>query len=282
MGPVNCDARADSMQIQISDDAWFEAVAHPEAAGDRFGFRLPSMPPPEVQKHYNAIHGIATLEHAFAIYRCFRARLPAGGADPMIMDFGAGWGRVARFFLRDTAPGHLWAVDPNPLSHEWLRKTGLPCRIVESDSWPPIPDAPQGRFDLIYANSVFSHLSERLFNAWIPHLLSLLRPGGRLVFTSRGLAFIDRMEKQSRQPGWRQGRIFGDLRLLRSQYEAGEFVFRRTRKRNVVPSGRDFGHALVPKDYFERRYPGCLVEFREHVPGMSQTLFVAASPSLIP
>jgi SAM-dependent methyltransferase len=266
------------VQIQISDDAWFEAIANPERHGSTFGFRLPSMPPAHVQKRYNALHGTAVLQRAFDLYRCFRAYLPAPGGAPMIMDFGAGWGRITRFFLRDTTPENLWAVDPNPQSLLWMRKTGLPARIVESQPLPPIPVAAQDRFDLIYANSVFSHLSEEYFNAWMPHLLSLLRPQGRLVFTSRGLAFLDRIEAQSKRPQWKQEAVFGDLSLLRSRYQSGSFVFRRNRGEDAVPSGSDFGHALVPRDYFERRYPGCLVEFREHVPGMSQTLFVAAGP----
>ena len=264
------------MPIPISDEQWFEAVAHPEAGAGRFGFALPGMPPVHVQKRYNALHGEETLRRAFAIYRCFRSCLPAV-PDPMIMDFGAGWGRIARFFLRDTAADRLWAVDPDPKSVVWMRRTGLPCRIVKSEPLPPIAAAAQERFDLIYANSVFSHLSEDYFNAWMPHLLSLLRPGGRLVFTSRGEAFLDRVEAQSARPGWKQKKAFGDVGALRSRYARGEFIFVRNRDDDAALSGSFFGHALVPRGYFESRYPGRLLEFRQHVPGLSKAVFVAGN-----
>jgi len=263
------------MYIEISDEQWFEAIAHPESSGNRFGFALPALPPAGVQKRYNAQPGLATLKHAFAIYRCFSSHLPKRKADPLIMDFGAGWGRIARFFLRDTPAGNIWAVDPLPDSIYWMRKTGLPCNIVKSEPLPPIPGIAGTRFDLVYANSVFSHLSEDYFNAWIPYLLSLLRPEGRLVFTSRGNAFLNRMEAQSKKPGWKQKEIFGDLPALRARHAAGKFIFLRNRGDNAALSGSFFGHALVPKAYFERNYPGCLVEFAEPVPGLSQAVFVA-------
>lgn len=262
---------------EISDQNWFEAISHPERAGERFGFVLPSFPPDNVQKRYNGQHGEAALNHAFAIYRCFKRHLPARHGAPRVMDFGAGWGRVARFFLKDTAPENIWAVDPLVESVDWMRKTGLPCTIVKSEPLPPIPGTAAARFDLIYANSVFSHLSEKYFNAWIPALLALLAPQGRLVFTSRGHAYLDQVERQSQRPGWRQRAVFGDLARLRERYAAGEFIFLRNRGDEAPLSGSYFGHALVPKAYFEKNYPGCLVEFADNVPGMNQAVFVASN-----
>jgi len=194
------------------------------------------------------------------------------------MDFGAGWGRIARFFLRDTEAGNIWAVDPLPDSVAWMQETGLPCVIVKSEPLPPIARVADERFDLIYANSVFSHLPEDYFNSWIPHLLSLLRPQGRLVFTSRGESYLARVEAQSKKPGWKQKEVFGDLSRLRARYAAGEFIFLRNRGDDAALSGSAFGHALGPKTYFEKKYPRRLIEYSEKVPGLSQAVFVAKNP----
>ena len=55
------------------------------------------------------------------------------------MDFGAGWGRIARFFLREARPQDIVAVDTMSFAIECLRKTGAAFQIVHNPPAPPIP-----------------------------------------------------------------------------------------------------------------------------------------------
>jgi hypothetical protein len=253
--------------LEISDERWFQAIADPESGGGLLPFPLPSFPPDPIQRGYNGRTGLANLEEAFSFYRYLRPLLPANG---QVMDFGAGWGRIARFFLRDTAPANIWAVDPMPRAVTWMRKTGLPCTIVSSQPQPPIPGVAEARFDLIYAHSVFSHLAERQLLAWLPYLVSLLEPRGVLVLTTRGRNFIAGLEQRNARGGWRKRRAYGNLARLRRRYEAGEFIFVQDRTGGLQPP--DFGQAFVPEGYLRRAFPGLQIQFSEDVPGVAQAV----------
>jgi hypothetical protein len=261
------------MQPAISDQEWFEAIANPDAAAARLSLALPGLPPPDIQRGYNGRSGVANLEEAFAFYRHVRRLLPA---DARIMDFGAGWGRVARFFLRDTAAQNIWAVDPMERSIAWMRDTGLPCTMVQSRSLPPIPGAACASFDLIYAHSVFSHLSEEYLRAWVPYLMSLVAARGALVLTTRGRNFISSLRQRSKRPGWwREKKLYKGLGRLGERYEAGEFIFVGDRGERSELSGRHYGQAFVPEAYFRAAFPALRVEFSEDVAGVAQAVIVA-------
>ena len=131
--------------------------------------------------------GRPNLEQALSFYRYARnAASLATIQNPAIMDFGAGWGRIARFFLRDVAkPGDITVCDTMPTAIRWLRETGAPFEIIQNAPYPPIAGLDR-RYDLIYSYSVFSHLSEAYACAWLDFLIGRLKPNGALVFTTRG------------------------------------------------------------------------------------------------
>ena len=49
----------------------------------------------------------------------------------------------------------------------------------------PLPYA-DGQFDLVYAFSVFTHLTERMQHEWIAEVRRVLAPGGLLLFSTKG------------------------------------------------------------------------------------------------
>jgi SAM-dependent methyltransferase len=59
---------------------------------------------------------------------------------------------------------------------------------AEFETTGPLPPLPysDASFNLIYAVSVFTHLSEGSQRAWLPELHRLLKPGGRLVVSVYG------------------------------------------------------------------------------------------------
>ena len=54
---------------------------------------------------------------------------------------------------------------------------------------PPLPYS-DASFDLIYAFSVFTHLTEPLQHLWMAEMRRVLRPGGYLLFSTHGDRFV--------------------------------------------------------------------------------------------
>ncbi len=108
-----------------------------------------------------------------------------------VLDFGCGCARVTRF-LKGLAGSHdpeIYGCDIDEAAIAWnqsaLKNSGH--YFVSPDS-PPLPgDLPQ--FDLILAQSVFTHLPEDLQHRWLEELASRLAPGGFLLATFHGPSF---------------------------------------------------------------------------------------------
>ena len=97
-----------------------------------------------------------------------------------ILDFGCGAGRVLRHFA-DEAPGvELHGCDIDAPSIEWMRAHLCPPLHAHLTSErPPLPFE-DGSFDLIYAMSVYTHLTDS-WSAWMVEHRRLLAPGGLLL-----------------------------------------------------------------------------------------------------
>lgn len=250
----------------ISDKKWFESNLNPGNNISSFGFVLPSLPPDDVQKAFTGISGKKNIEQAFAFYTYILKNF-VSKKQPIIMDFGSGWGRIARFFLRDTLAENIFAVDPYSVALDWMHKTRLPCRIIKSNPLPPIPNIGSKKFDLIFAFSVFSHLSEDYFNCWLFYLLSLLCEKGTIVFTTRGLHFINYIEKNEINAP-----IFKNYNDIRMRYNSGEFQF-FGHKRTGELDGNWYGEAFIPFQYLEENYRSYKPRLIGDIHGVDQTVF---------
>jgi SAM-dependent methyltransferase len=109
-----------------------------------------------------------------------------------VLDFGVGCGRIARHWAKVAGP-EWHACDYNPLLVRWCQENLPFLRTVKNELEPPLPYA-DGTFDLIYAYSVFTHLTEPLQHSWMSELVRVLASGGRIIFTTHGDATRDRME----------------------------------------------------------------------------------------
>jgi ubiquinone/menaquinone biosynthesis C-methylase UbiE len=76
-----------------------------------------------------------------------------------VLDFGCGAGRVLRHFAPEAeAGGEFWGCDPYPPTIEWLKANLSPPFQFYVSEARPLPH-PDGYFDLIYAISVFTHIT---------------------------------------------------------------------------------------------------------------------------
>lgn len=197
---------------------------------------LPSMPEEDVQLGFTGNKGDLVMSDGFAAYRLFRS-LYEHHVGPIarcgnILDFGCGWGRIIRFFLKDIEPSRLLGVDP-------LEEMVALCK--QQNRWcgfERIPDVPPSQlkedtFELIYSFSVFSHLSEEMHNKVLAELSRLLKPGGLLVVTTWGRESIEaaaamrkRADPSSLQAGPRScADAFPDTQEALLQYDRGDYCF---------------------------------------------------------
>jgi SAM-dependent methyltransferase len=114
-----------------------------------------------------------------------------------ILDFGCGCGRVTRNWLalHDT---EVFGSDTNEQAVEWCRRN-LPFATFEPNGLAPPLVFDTGRFDLVYALSVFTHLPEELQLLWMRELERVLRPGGYILFTTHGDRYAERLSDAERE-----------------------------------------------------------------------------------
>jgi SAM-dependent methyltransferase len=132
-------------------------------------------------------------------------------AGKRVLDFGSGAGRTLRHFVPEAESAELWGADIDGASIDWLRKNLCPpLHAWHCPGWPPL-GLEHGSFDLIWAISVFTHLTDNS-SAWLLELHRLLAPGGLLMATYMGRW---NSEFFAREP-WEENRVGRNV-LHRSQ-----------------------------------------------------------------
>lgn len=107
-----------------------------------------------------------------------------------VLDFGCGAGRLLHALDIDRRDGQsLWGCDVDAACAEWCRDNIPFATIARTVLTPPLPYA-DASFDLVFAISVFTHLSRPLQLAWARELMRILRPGGVAVVTTCGLGLL--------------------------------------------------------------------------------------------
>ncbi|MBN8645081.1 MAG: class I SAM-dependent methyltransferase [Planctomycetes bacterium] len=99
-----------------------------------------------------------------------------------VLEWGCSSGRVLRH-MPDLLPGAAcWGCDIDAASINWAAShLAPPLRLFRSTTTPALPFEARS-FDLVYAVSVFTHLSDH-FDAWLMEIRRVLRPGGVLIAT---------------------------------------------------------------------------------------------------
>jgi SAM-dependent methyltransferase len=145
------------------------------------------------------------------------------GSLGSILDFG----RVARQWQR-LESAELHGCDYNPALVAWCAEH---LDFIEARVNGPSPPLPydDDRFDLVYAISVFTHLTEPAASAWRDDLARVLRPDGLLLLTTHGNAFRQRLSRSEREA-----------------FDRGELVVQRSRM-----AGTNSCAAFHPRSYCE-------------------------------
>lgn len=259
---------------------WLSYAASPASRDD-----LPGFPPAELQSRLHgttfarAMSGALALRH-FALRYVRRVLMTPVVPEMRLLDFGCGWGRLLRPFLKDFPAEHLFGTDLDAEVIEAARALLPEARFDCNHRLPPLPYEDDS-FDIVIANSVFSHLAERNFLLWMEELRRVLKPGRALMFTSWGRGLLQ-MAKQvfetgERRYGWQRNILngFGSHQEVEARFGAGTFVFAGTGGGAYLPP-EDFGLAMVSRAYFEKHVEGlALRDFLDDPIQYPQAVFFA-------
>jgi Methyltransferase domain len=130
---------------------WYWLNVHGERTFRSLSGYLPAMPPKEIQVRFTGAHGELTLREAFRFYRLV-SQASSSTRPKVALDFGCGWGRITRFFIKDFSKDKLFGVDPLSEVIETSQATNPWATFEKIDLYPPI-DLPSSSVDLIFAFS---------------------------------------------------------------------------------------------------------------------------------
>ena len=247
------------------------------------GVRMPGFPDPITQRSTVGSVGAQPLQEVFGFFTAVKAYGKQLGrplqVDTRILDFGCGWGRILRFFLRDCLAANLHGIDVDPGLVEICRKTMNYGSFDVVDPLPPTRAASES-FDFVVGYSVFSHLAEHASLAWVEELARVLKPGGIMVVTTEPREFIElcrSLRGQNHEFAWHQAlaNSFVDTEAAYRAYDAGQYLYAPTGGGSYRPS--DFyGEALIPEGYVRARWTKFLrfVDFVSDPHRFSQALIV--------
>jgi SAM-dependent methyltransferase len=240
----------------VSDDFWLWLNTEGYRQNEKLHGILPALPPEYFQMAVASLTGDETLRSAFAIYRFFRTLIeqfhkPVADCEA-ILDFGCGWGRITRFFLKDIEAEKLWGVDQWKELVELGNQTRTGCHFLHVNQNPPAPLSNE-MFDVVFAYSVFSHIDENEHKRWLAEFKRILKPDGLLILTTWQREHIPFLEQIGGQQvtAWDDhynsavARHFPGTQKALADYDAGKYFHIDL----GYPTYPTYGETCIPKKY---------------------------------
>ncbi len=248
----------------LKDDEWIELVIRSVSEPIIAGVEFPGLPEPKLQWAMVGSSGDAALRDAASFYLeiknyCHKHDLGFGD-HTRILDFGCGFGRHYRFFLKDVPSKNLIGTDLDESFIATCKKT-IPMGTFQTNEAWPSSIFQNNYFDLIYAYSVFSHLSEELGLAWIKEFTRILRPRGIVMVTTHSRRLIDycaslRKRTEFDHP-WQERaakHAFLETAQAHADYDEGKFLFAMTGEPGGIRKPELYGMAVISPSYIRRHW----------------------------
>jgi len=240
---------------QISDSDWLDAVldsvSNPKATIGEI--QLPGFPEKETQTI--TIQDGATenmLRGAFKLYSHVKDAAARNGSplnkDTRVLDFGCGWGRIARFFLREIDKKNLHGAEALSELAAACNKTFDSDQFLTIDQQGDLPFEDK-KFDIVFANSVFSHLTLELNLSWVEEIHRVLDDKGMAMLTIIDEEIFTRMI-ESKQKDWLEKVGFNKEQNL-AELDKGEFIWKSTNRQGNLEG---YGLAAIPLSWIEANW----------------------------
>ena len=237
---------------ELTTDGWQNVVVRSMSEPIIDGVKFPRFPSETIQNGMHGHSGTDSIREAFAFYNFIKAQpalLANIAPENSFLDFGCGWGRITRPFLRDFNLSNLFGYEPDFRFCSIARDLN-PFTCVINGDYLPDGRLPASQFDLIVGWSIFSHLSPRSATEWLVEMSRILNDGGVCILTTWGDRFLDRLVKElerierGEDVHWYSRHVLkhsGDIRARAEEYRAGNFVWFTDRD-----DGGLYGDAFVP------------------------------------
>lgn len=252
----------DSVQDQLSrlpDNTWLDYLLSEKRIPKRFASIIPQMPTEKVQLHFTGASGRWTLHQSLDFVNLAVEALSQQGTNELkekkLLDFGCGWGRITRMWLRKIPAENITGVDPMQEMIELCANTIPNAHFLLTQPAPPIRDFVAQSFDLLTAYSVFSHLNEEYLNLWFGEFARLMKPGGMMFITTRSRKFIDHLQQKKDRNEFAEyeqalKNNFPDLERAYRDYDQGKVFHQPIGGGSLSTSF--YGETCVPESYFHR------------------------------
>lgn len=208
---------------------------------------LPKKAPDSVQQQWTGSSGITLLRQSTSfvnfLVTTYTEITGQSIARAKVLDFGCGWGRLLRLMLYYVDPKQLYGCDAWEESLGHIRAARIPASIEKSETIPTdLPFPPGVEFDLIYAFSIFTHLSEPATTAVLRAFGKRISKRGILVITIRPEEFWDFLSERRQQ----------DCGALQREHQQRGFSFlpADSKKRESV-----YGDTSISRQYLESHFP---------------------------
>jgi SAM-dependent methyltransferase len=117
--------------------------------------------------------------------------------DSSFLDFASGYGRFTRFLPYMFTSGAITVSDIDKEAVDFCKER-IKVNGFYSSEDPADLDI-QTKFDIIWVASLFSHLSLKLWEAWIEKLYGMLNDNGLLIFSTHGCHCFNMLDGITKQ-----------------------------------------------------------------------------------
>lgn len=203
---------------------------------------LPSMATDDVQRKWTGNSGYALLNHTVAFARQIEINLHRAGKDPAacrFLDFGCGYGRFIRMLYYFTDASNIWGIDAWQESLDQCTKDRVAANFARSEARPTTLPVEDRRFDIAFAFSIFTHLSQESADACLRAVRGHIADDGLFIVTIRPReywAFRDRAKSTD------------DAQNMQMQHDAGYAFIPQN-----GPYAANYGESSMPVEFFNRQ-----------------------------
>jgi 2-polyprenyl-3-methyl-5-hydroxy-6-metoxy-1,4-benzoquinol methylase len=191
-----------------------------------------TFPSEDIQVITNGLKGTKTAESALLIFNLLVEIIKSQSLELQsksnILDYGCGWGRITRLLATLTKDKHVFGVDVDSRLISAATASAKSLNFSEIESMG-ILQFQNDFFQLIFANSVFSHLSEGSAIYTLGELLRILSPTGLLVISVLEKKEMDKFYLNSTQKIWIE-KILGDRDSASKILSENGFVWGDTKR----------------------------------------------------
>lgn len=233
---------------------------------------LPRMASVAVQNNWTGSNGLTLLRQSTNFVRsaAFSYTSLTGRTltRASMLDYGCGYGRLARLMYYFTDPENLHGVDPWDRSIAICQDDGLGENFRQSEYLPDSLPVPRTNFDFIYAFSVFTHLSPRATKAALDVCRRYISEDGVMLITIRPVEYWD-LDQSVHE--------LSDTSQVRLAHERDGFAFSPL---NLPPVDGDltYGNTSMTTDWIEAHFPRWRVAMVDRSLDDAYQVYVALRP----